>query len=86
MVADFHFLRLTNGLLGGSLFIIKREAIQFLLVTLGWDIAGLYIDVWYKDYFVIPIQEALHPEYVLPRGNLAWCYLCITTAAAGPMV
>jgi len=67
-------------------FLLKGKIVQFLLLMLGWAVAGLYIDLWYKDYIMIPMQKALHPEYFLPEGPLAWCYLCITTAAAGPMV
>ncbi len=66
-------------------FLLKGKILQFLLTLLMWGVAGLYIDVWYKDYFVIPIQEALQMKYILPRGQQAWCYLCITTAAAVPM-
>ena len=46
----------------------------------------MYLDVWYKDYIMIPVQEALHLKYILPKGQQAWCYLCITTSAAVPMV
>jgi two-component system, LytTR family, sensor histidine kinase AlgZ len=67
-------------------FLLKGKIVQFLLLMLGWAVAGLYIDLWYKDYVMIPIQKILHPKYFLPEGPLAWCYLCITTAAAGPMV
>ena len=67
-------------------FLLKGKIVQFLLLMLGWAVAGLYIDVWYKDYIMIPIQKVLHPNYFLPEGQLAWCYLCITTAAAVPMV
>jgi hypothetical protein len=67
-------------------FLLKGKIVQFLLLILGWAVAGLYIDLWYKDYIMIPIQKTLHPKYFLPEGPLAWCYLCITTAAAVPMV
>lgn len=67
-------------------FLLEGKIVQFLLLMLGWAVAGLYIDLWYKDYVMIPIQKILHPKYFLPEGPLAWCYLCITTAAAGPMI
>ena len=67
-------------------FLLRGEIVQFLLLMLGWAVAGLYIDLWYKDYIMIPMQKTLHPDYFLPEGPLAWCYLCITTAAAGPMI
>lgn len=67
-------------------FLLKGKIVQFLFLMLAWAAAGLYIDVWYKDYLIIPIQKAMHPGNSLPEGPLAWCYLCITTAAAIPMV
>jgi len=66
-------------------FLLRGKILEFLLLILLWGIAGLYLDVWYKDYIVIPIQEIIDPEYVLPKGPLTWCYLCITTSAAIPM-
>lgn len=67
-------------------FLLKGRIVEFLLLILLWGIAGLYLDIWYKDYFVIPVQRLIGREETLPRGPLAWCYLCITTSAAIPMV
>jgi two-component system, LytTR family, sensor histidine kinase AlgZ len=67
-------------------FLLRGKIFEFLLLMLLWGIAGLYLDVWYKDYIVIPIQKMMDPQYVLPKGPLAWCYLCITTSAAVPMI
>jgi hypothetical protein len=30
-------------------FLLKGKIVEFLLLMLGWAVAGLYIDVWYKD-------------------------------------
>lgn len=67
-------------------FLLNGRILQFLGVVLMWAIAGLFIDEWYKDYIVIPMEEALHLKYILPKGPQAFCYLCITTAAAAPMI
>ena len=67
-------------------FLLKGRIFEFLVVILLWGMAGLYLDVWYKDYVVIPIQTMMDPNFVLPKGPLAWCYLCITTSAAVPMM
>jgi two-component system, LytTR family, sensor histidine kinase AlgZ len=32
------------------------------------------------------VQEAMGLDFILPRGPLAFCYLCMTTSAASPMV
>ena len=66
--------------------LLKGKLLQFILVILAWGAAGLYIDTWYKDYVFIPVQEALHMEFIAPKGPQAWCYLCVTTAASVPMV
>ena len=66
-------------------FLLRGKILEFLLLILLWGIAGMYLDVWYKDYILIPIQKMIHPQFVLPKGPLAWCYLCITTSAAIPM-
>lgn len=67
-------------------FLLRGKILQFLGMVLLWAIAGLFIDEGYKDYIVIPSQEALHMKYILPKGPQAYCYLCITTAAAVPMI
>ena len=66
--------------------LLKGKLIQFFLVVLGWGIVGLYIDTGYRGYFIIPVQEAMGFTNILPRGPLAFCYLCMTTSAASPMV
>ena len=66
--------------------LLKGKILEFLLLIFAWGVTGLYLDVWYKDYIMIPVQEALHLKYILPKGQQAWCYLCITTSAAVPMV
>lgn len=66
--------------------LMKGKIFQFLLLILAWGIAGLYIDLGFRSFIYIPLQEAMGYKHILPRGPLAFCYLCITTSAAIPMV
>jgi hypothetical protein len=67
-------------------FLLKGRILQFLGIILVWAFVGMVVDEWYKDYIMIPLQKALHQKYILPEGPQAFCYLCITTAAAVPMI
>jgi len=66
--------------------LLKGRVLQFLGVLLAWGAFGLYLDVAYRSYVLIPVQEAMGLENILPRGPLAFCYLCMTTSAASPMI
>lgn len=66
--------------------LLKGKLWQFFLVVLAWGFVGLYIDSGYRHFVLIPSQEAMGLENILPRGPLAFCYLCMTTSAASPMI
>jgi two-component system, LytTR family, sensor histidine kinase AlgZ len=66
--------------------LLKGRVSLFFLVVLAWGGIGLYIDEGYRSYIYIPIQEAMGLDFILPRGPLASCYLCMTTSAASPMI
>ena len=66
--------------------LLKGKVSLFFLAIVVWGSIGLYIDVAYRSYVFIPIQEFLGLDFILPRGPLAFCYLCMTTSAAGPMI
>lgn len=66
--------------------LLKGRVWQFCVVVLLWAFTGLYIDAGYRSYVLIPAQEAMGLDNILPRGPLAFCYLCMTTSAASPMV
>ncbi|MEJ8816844.1 sensor histidine kinase [Lacibacter sp. H407] len=66
--------------------LLKGRLWQFFLLVLLWGILGLYIDAGYRSYVLIPAQEAMGLDNILPRGPLAFCYLCMTTSAASPMI
>ena len=66
--------------------LLKGRVLQFFIALVGWGAIGLYIDVFYRGYILIPVQEAMGLENILPRGPLPFCYLCMTTSAASPMI
>lgn len=66
--------------------LLKGKVWQFFLLVLLWGVAGIYIDIAYRGYILIPAQEAMGLDNILPRGPLAFCYLCMTTSAASPMI
>lgn len=66
--------------------LLKGKLWQFFLAVLAWGFVGLYIDSGYRHYVLIPVQEAMGLDNILPRGPLAFCYLCMTTSAASPMI
>jgi two-component system, LytTR family, sensor histidine kinase AlgZ len=66
--------------------LLKGKVWQFFLVVLAWGAIGIYIDIGYRGYVLIPAQEAMGLDNILPRGPLAFCYLCMTTSAASPMI
>lgn len=66
--------------------LLKGRISIFFLITLGWGAAGLYIDSGFRSYVLIPLQEAMGLGFILPRGPLPFCYLCMTTSAASPMI
>ncbi len=66
--------------------LLKGKVWQFFLVVLAWGFVGVYLDIGYRGYVLIPAQEAMGLDNILPRGPLAFCYLCMTTSAASPMI
>ncbi len=66
--------------------LLKGKVLEFFFVTLAWGAVGLFIDAGYRSYVLIPTQEAMGLDNILPRGPLAFCFLCMTTSAASPMI
>lgn len=66
--------------------LLKGRVTFFFLSILAWGALGLFIDSEYRSYVVIPLQEAMGLDFILARGPLAFCYLCMTTSAASPMI
>lgn len=66
--------------------LLKGKVSLFFLVILAWGGIGLFIDEGYRSYIFIPLQEYMGLDFILPRGSLPSCYLCMTTSAASPMI
>ena len=66
--------------------LLKGKVTAFFLLVLAWGLIGLFIDNAFRSYVIIPIQEAMKFTFVLPRGPLPSCYLCLTISAVGPMI
>ena len=66
--------------------LLKGKVSLFFLLIMVWGFVGLYIDAGFRSYIYIPIQESMGLDFILPRGPLAFCYLCMTTSAASPMI
>lgn len=66
--------------------LLKGKVLEFFFLTLAWGAVGLFIDSGYRSYVLIPAQEAMGLDNILPRGPLAFCFLCMTTSAASPMI
>ena len=56
------------------------------MLVLAWAIVGLYIDSAYRSNVIIPLQEAMGLDNIVPRGAMPSCYLCMATSAASPMI
>jgi LytS/YehU family sensor histidine kinase len=57
-----------------------------MVIILGWGAFGLFLDEAYRAYVLIPIQEAMGLDHIISRGPMAFCFLCMTTSAASPMI
>ncbi|HEX6181076.1 MAG TPA: histidine kinase [Chitinophagaceae bacterium] len=66
--------------------LLKGKVTPFILLVLAWAAVGLYIDSAYRSYVIIPLQEAMGLDNIVPRGAMPSCYLCMATSAASPMI
>ncbi len=66
--------------------LLKGRIVQFFFITLAWGAIGLLIDIGYRGYILIPTQQAMGLKNIIPPGPLAFCFLCMTTSAASPMI
>lgn len=66
--------------------LLKGRVSLFFVVMLSWGAVGLFIDSGFRSYLLIPLQEAMGLDDIVPRGPLPFCYLCMTTSAASPMI
>lgn len=66
--------------------LLKGKIVQFFLLTLAWGAVGIFMDIAYRGYVLIPLQEAMGLTNIIRRGPLSFCFLCMTTSAASPML
>jgi two-component system sensor histidine kinase AlgZ len=65
--------------------LLKGKLSLFFPTLLAWGVAGLGIEMGFRSYLYIPLQEAMGLDFILPRGPLPSSYLAMTTSAAIPM-
>ena len=66
--------------------LLRGKVSLFFMLVLAWAIVGLYIDSAYRSNVIIPLQEAMGLDNIVPRGAMPSCYLCMATSAASPMI
>ena len=66
--------------------LLKGKVSLFILLVLAWAVVGLYIDLTYRAYVIIQLQQRMGLDNIVPTGAMASCYLCMTTSAASPMI
>jgi len=65
--------------------LLKGKVLTFFLLVVAWGVVGLAFNFLYNNYVFVPTQEALNLKLISFKGLHAEHYLCMTTAAAGPM-
>lgn len=65
--ACVYFVWLSIGIWRYSASFIKRKSVAVFLFVLFWGVVGLYIDAGYRGYVLIPAQEAMGLDNILPR-------------------
>ena len=66
--------------------LLKGKFLQFLIIILLWGAAGWFINVYFRLYVFIPVQEAMHFAKIIKGGPVPGSYLCLTTTTAGVVV
>lgn len=66
--------------------LLKGKYLSFLAIILLWGVAGWFINIYYRMFVFIPIQEAMHFENVSVRAGWPGSYLCMTTATGTVVV
>lgn len=60
--------------------LLKGKYVLFLGILLLWGVAGWFINYYYRMFVFIPVQIAMHFEYVSKPAHWPGSYLCMTTA------
>ncbi len=66
--------------------LLEGKLVQFFLLFVAWGIIGLFINSGFRTYLYLPIQQAMGSDVIGQKGLQPHSYLCMTTAAASPMI
>src|SRR5690349_17251742 len=71
------YILFTYPLVYGAIphLLLKGKLSLFLPAVLAWGAAGLGMEMGFRSYLYIPLQEALGLDFILPRGPLPYRYL-----------
>lgn len=66
--------------------LLKGKYFLFIAIILAWGIAGWFINIYFRIYVFVPIQDAMYYKNIIRSGPMPGSYLCLTTTAAGTVV
>ena len=66
--------------------LLKGKYLSFLAIVLLWGVAGWFINIYYRMFVFIPIQEAMHFDNVSVPAGWPGSYLCMSTATGTVVV
>lgn len=62
-------------------YLLRGKYVPFAIITLLWFIAGWYLNYFFRAYFFIPIQVAMHFQNIVKDPWMPGSFLLLTTAA-----
>jgi len=62
-------------------YLLKRKYLQFGLIIIFWFVAGVFLNVWYRTYVFIPLEEAMNFQNIVKATGSPGSFLLMTTAA-----
>jgi len=60
--------------------LLKGKYVSFTAIVLLWGVAGWFINIYYRMFVFIPVQEAMHFDNVSKPAGWPGSYLCMSTA------
>ena len=60
--------------------LLKGKYVSFTAIVLLWGVAGWFINIYYRMFVFIPVQEAMHFDNVSVPAGWPGSYLCMSTA------
>ena len=62
-------------------FLLKGKYLVFGLIIIAWFVIGIFINVLYRTYVFIPLQEAMGMQNIVKATGSPGSFLLLTTAA-----